>query len=194
VDADPKILIAAEKLLLERGYHQLVLADIATEANVALPAIQMHFPNKADILHAVLEKNSPEAAIRAAFRQLRQDTPEHMVRELFQKFLEILDAHSAFAAFAMIDAQATSGVYITTMFTRVASETAGYLNRLSTMHRVRPVSSIVLARTLASLMVGFVVTQQLAPQNAQFAMRVMPNDAWVDGMVNIFLHGILEDE
>ena len=57
IEADPRILDAAEKLFRLRGYHAVMLSDIATEAGVALPAVQSHFPDKDSVLEALLSIN-----------------------------------------------------------------------------------------------------------------------------------------
>lgn len=193
LEADPQILVAAEKLFTARGYHAVMMADVAREANIALPAVQTHFADKASLLAALMDQYSPQQELRTALLQLSSDTPQDMLRGAMQRFIEIFGARANFAKLAIIDIQVNQGAYIEAMFRDIASDAASFINRLSTMPGVRPVSSIMLARTLAALVIGFVVTQQLAPENAQFTMRVMPTKAWVDGISDILLHGILDD-
>lgn len=192
LEADPRILIAAEKLIKTRGYHAILLADVATEAGVPLPAVQSHYPDKEALLEALLEKYSPKQDIQDALRQLRMDNPEELVRQAIHRLIEIFNAHQNFANLALIDVQVNGGKYLALLFKDLAAEAASFINRLSNLPGTRPISSIMLGRAFASLLLGFIATQQLAPEGAQFAMRVYPTKTWVDGITEIFLHGVLE--
>jgi AcrR family transcriptional regulator len=193
-EADPKILEAAEKLFKARGFHAVVLADVARESGVALPAVQLDFPDTASLLRKLLDKHSPRQEIELALRQLRTDSPETLVRTAVEKFVTILNAHARFVELAVIDVQVNEGAYLAELFGEIAGEAASFINRLSTMHGTRPISSIMLGRVFASLLIGFIATQQLAPQSARYAMRVYPSKAWIEGLSDIFLYGILAHE
>jgi len=194
VEADPKILDVAERLLRERGYHSIVMADIANEAGVALPAVQSHFVDKDAIMQALLEKHSPKAEMLQALRQIRSNSAEDMVRDAMRLLIKIFNNHTSFAELAIIDVQVNDGAFITKFFSELTGEGASFVTRLAAMPGTRPMSSIMLGRAFASLLVGFMATQHVAPQMVQFAMRMFPQDAWVDGMADIFLYGILEPE
>jgi AcrR family transcriptional regulator len=194
VQADPKILDVAERLFKERGYHSIVLADIAEAAGVALPAVQSHYADKEAVMLALLEKHSPKAEMLAALRQIRSGSAEDMVRDAMRLMIDIFNRHNSFAELAVIDMQVNEGAYIAKIFSDLTSEGASFVMRLAGMPGMRPVSSIMLGRAFASMIVGFMATQHVAPQMVQFAMRMFPQDAWVDGMADIFLYGILEPE
>lgn len=194
IEADPKILDVAERLLRERGYHSIVMADIANEAGVALPAVQSHFADKDAIMQALLEKHSPKAEMLQALRQIRSSSAEDMVRDAMRLLIKIFNNHTSFAELAIIDVQVNDGAFITKFFSELTGEGASFVTRLAGMPGTRPVSSIMLGRAFASMLVGFMATQHVAPQMVQFAMRMFPQDAWVDGMADIFLYGILEPE
>ena len=192
IEADPRILDAAEKLFRLRGYHAVMLSDIATEAGVALPAVQSHFPDKDSVLEALLQQYDPSDRIRVALNTLHSNNAEELVREAVRELIAIFNEHVRFANLVMIDIQVNDGMYISSLFSSLASEAAGFINRLSNMPDTRPISSVMLGRAFASILIGFVATQQMAPQGAQFAMRIFPEKAWVDGITDIFLYGILE--
>ena len=194
VQADPKILDVAERLLKERGYHSIVLADIAEAAGVALPAVQSHYADKDAVMQALLEKHSPKDEMRQALRQISSGSAEDMVRDAMRLFIQIFSEHDRFAELAIIDMQVNEGAYIAQIFSDLTSEGASFVTRLSAMPGTRPISSIMLGRAFASMLVGFMATQYAAPQMVQFAMRMFPQAAWVDGMADIFLYGILESE
>lgn len=192
--AEAKILQAAEKLFRTRGYPAVTLADIATEAGIPIPALQSHYANPRALLFALLDQHSPYEALETALEGIRSDTAEGMIREGVGRLIHVFFEHLPFAHLAIIDLQVNNGAYTTELFNNLASLMIGYVNRLSNMPDVRPISSIMLGRVLASLLVGFVVTQQLAPEQAQLSMRIFPQQAWIDGITDIFLRGILEEQ
>ncbi len=192
IDADPQILDAAEHLFLSKGFHGVRLADIAHESGVGLPAVQMHFPTTAALLNALLQRRDPRADLRHALQQLSGATPEDMLRDAVERILQIMELNGQFVGLALMDTQVNQGQYLTNMFQDLTTDAANFMNRLSTMAGVRPISTMMLGRALAAMLIGFMATQQLAPPHAQFALRVFPQKAWVDGMTDILLHGILE--
>lgn len=194
-DADPLILEAAEKLFLTEGYSSVVLADVATESGVALPAILVYFPDTAALLQALLDKHSPRREIFLIIRSLRSaDSPEKLIRDALEKFINLFYHHQRFVELALIDLQVNEGDYLSKLFAELAAEAAGFINRLSTLRGTRPVSPIILGRAFASLLFGFMATQAFAPPAARHAMRVYPTKAWVDGLADIFLYGIVEQK
>jgi AcrR family transcriptional regulator len=51
-----KILDAAEKLLLEQGYHSLSLRNVAAAAGLSMSNLQYYFPNKDQMIQALMDK------------------------------------------------------------------------------------------------------------------------------------------
>ena len=47
--------------------------------------------------------------------------------------------------------------------------------------------------TLIAMLLGFVASEQAMPKLARVAMRLFPQRAWVDGVVDLMLYGVLED-
>jgi AcrR family transcriptional regulator len=53
------ILLAAEKLFAQRGYHAVSIRDIATEAGVPLALVGYHYGAKHELYHAIFESWRP---------------------------------------------------------------------------------------------------------------------------------------
>lgn len=194
LSAESRILDAAEQLFKSQGYHAVLLADIATSARVPLPALQTHYHDKKDILNALLDRSSPREEIRSVLTQISYDTPEDMVRNMIRQLLSVFDQHSGFMDLMIIDVQINDGNYMSALFSELAGSAASFINRLANLPGTRPISAVMLGRALASILIGFVVTQHLAPRPAKFAMRIFPEKAWVEGVADILLYGILETE
>lgn len=192
IPADPKILTAAEQLFLSKGFHQVLLSEVATASGVALPAVQMHFSNTTLLLLGLLKYRDPREDFRQALRQLHGATPEEIIRNAIEGLIIVSDQHQAFTRLLMMEVYANNGDYMTEFLQDLMGDAASFINRLSTMSGVRPISTIMMGRALAALLTGFMTTQQLAPPEAQFALKIFPQKAWVDGMTDILLHGILD--
>ncbi|MBZ0309418.1 MAG: TetR/AcrR family transcriptional regulator; helix-turn-helix transcriptional regulator [Anaerolineae bacterium] len=188
------LLDTADRLFQERGYEAVSLADVAAETHVEMAAVQQLYPDKQDILLALLERYSPRQALHQIFRQAKDKDVESLVRDTFMRLMTLLDSHPHFMTYAMLDVQVNEGSYLTGLMTEMAGDAVRFLNRLSGLPGMRPISPVLLGRAFAALVIGFVATQQFAPRPARFAMRIFPEKAWVDGMIDIFLYGILETE
>lgn len=188
------ILESAEKLFKQRGYYDVTLEDVAADANLPLPGLQKQYADKQDILYALLERHSPRQLLKKTLYQLKGDSAETLAREAFWQLIAVMEEHPIFMEYALLDVQVNNASYLTGLMTELAGEMVGFINRLSKMPEMRPISSVMLGRAFASLLIGFVATEQFAPRSARFAMRMFPQKAWVQGMVDIFLYGILESE
>lgn len=60
-----QILIAAERLFAEKGYHNVSMRAIANELNISVGNLTYHFPRKADLANALLEQELEEILIPA---------------------------------------------------------------------------------------------------------------------------------
>lgn len=193
IEVDPKILESALTLFKERGYYNTELSDIATRAEIPLPAVQSHFAEKDALLKALLTYYTPKSELQIALSQIRTDTGAGMVRDAMRRTLNILNDTPEFLDLAMIDVQVNGGSYISKLFGALTSEGVSFITRLSAMPNMRPVSSIMLGRAFVSLIIGFAMSERMAPEGAQFAMRVVPEEAWIDGMSDILLYGIMHE-
>jgi AcrR family transcriptional regulator len=59
-DTRDRILAAAERLFVERGYHPTTLQEIADRVGITKPALYHHFTSKAEILGNLLEPMTAE--------------------------------------------------------------------------------------------------------------------------------------
>src|SRR5689334_21338653 len=50
------ILQAAEEVLLERGYHEMVMDEIASRVGIAKGTLYLHFSRKEDLVYAIIER------------------------------------------------------------------------------------------------------------------------------------------
>jgi len=85
-----KILEAARRLLLQRGFHGAAMAEIAREAGVSRQAVYLHFSSKPELLVAVAEFADQEAGVPEILSRLSQaKTPVEIVNSGVTAYAEI---------------------------------------------------------------------------------------------------------
>jgi len=63
-DRKQAILLAAEKLFAQHGYHAVTIRDIAVEAGVPLALVGYYYGQKHELFHAIFERWSPSIEAR----------------------------------------------------------------------------------------------------------------------------------
>jgi len=83
------ILDEAEKLLVEKGYHETAIDEIAARAGVAKGTLYQHFPSKEALIQALFERNA-RLLEQAIERIMQQELPararlEHLLHYIYQE-------------------------------------------------------------------------------------------------------------
>lgn len=88
-DRKAAILLAAEKLFAQRGYHAVSLRQIAAEADVPLALVGYYYGAKHELFHAIFERWAPTITERLArLRQARMDGAQPSLTPIVQAFVE----------------------------------------------------------------------------------------------------------
>ncbi|TSH90596.1 TetR/AcrR family transcriptional regulator [Verticiella sediminum] len=89
-DRKQAILLAAEKLFAQRGYHAVSIRQIAKEADVPLALVSYYFGQKHELFHAIFASWSGTIAERLeALAEIgRAPTGEPRLRRIVQAFVE----------------------------------------------------------------------------------------------------------
>lgn len=85
-DRQLNILLAAEKLFAQHGFHGVSIRDIATEAGVQLALVYYYFGSKNDLYHAIFESWSGTIESRRA--QLDRVTADRRAPDLPERIIE----------------------------------------------------------------------------------------------------------
>ena len=87
-DTPSMILDAAEQLFADHGYDGTSLRDIADAVGVRVPSLYNHFPSKADLYRAVLDR-----AWLPLFDLIRTDGERGLGRNIIAESMALLIAH-----------------------------------------------------------------------------------------------------
>ncbi len=185
------ILDAAQRLFLSRGYNGTSMRDIARAAgNRAVAGIYNHFPTKEAIFTALIEEHNPYDDLLGVLEPIAaeaQTAPDYVARAL-SAVLRLMPRHYGFLQLAQIDLREFEGknlrrVLEDSVFPRVL----GLIQQVQRLPGMRPVEGVVWLRLMASLVIGFMITEQLA-LDTLFG-RISRED-WIAGFVDALLHGI----
>jgi hypothetical protein len=142
-----------------------------------------------DASHAGLIKD-----LETALDSVEGDTAEEIIRDAMHRAVKAIENNASVIEQAARDMQ-ISGDAFTTMLNslsvRLLPRAFALLARLKNTGQLRPVADMVLARTMVAMLIGFIATEQTIPRVTRIVMR---QRAWLDGMVDLLLYGILEDD
>ena len=188
------LLQAGLDVFIENGYSGVTLEQVAARAQVDVSTLKAQIPDKETLLHTLLKTYSPLDAMRAAIGSVEGESAEDIIRGAMRRLVQIIDEYPAFVDLAAIDVQANNGAYLASMSTELLPGLLRLFDRLKTTGQLRPAPDPVLARTLVALLMGYVISDKAMPKAVRVAMRLFPQRAWIDGMVDLLLYGILEDD
>ena len=204
---DDPILTAAAAIFREQGYASATFELVAQRARLSVEQVHSRFADKSALFAALLETTSPLPDLLIAFdtaqnnRQNAETDGEaaqadagEMLRDAMRLMVKAMQAHDEFLELAAIDMQVNNGAFVSGLTTQIVPKALELLKRLKATGQLRPVSDVILARTLVSLFMGFVLSERVMPQVARMAMRMFGQRAWIDGMVDLLLYGVLEDD
>ncbi len=188
------VLDTALNTFRRKGYADATLEEIAHAAQVDLAALQAQYPDKETLLNALLKVYNPADDFEAAINAVQGEHAEDMLRDVMRRMVEAAQKHDAYFELALIDSQVNNGSSLVALSTRLVPQANALLQRIKGTDELRPVSDLIIARTLISLLMGFIVSERAMPQIARMALRMFPQRAWIDGMVDLLLYGLLEDD
>jgi AcrR family transcriptional regulator len=188
-----RILSAAKELFLSLGYTATSMRQIAEAVGITPAAIYTHFSGKEELFDILLENAVPVEELFVVFENLESDTPEDCIKYTFHQMVELLSKHDDYMQLALIDAQERSGTSLRKFLPILLPEGIVYFQRLQeldpTSYHLRNLSPFLFIRALISLIGGYIMTEHVV---ASLRIPHLPDIDWEQGLMDIFLHGVLE--
>lgn len=184
------ILQAAHSLFIEHGYHGTSMRQIAHKAGVALGGIYNHFPSKESIFENIVLERHPFSEVLPAMLAAQGDCVEAWARDAASRMVAAMDERLDFLNLMFIELVEFKGKHLPALVERFMPEVMGFGQRfLKEQDRLRPIPVPILLRTFIGLFFSYVLTELMVAPNMppQFSQNSL------DFMVDIFLHGILEN-
>lgn len=146
---------------------------------------------------AEIERAALESVItdfEAALKAVPDAAADEMLRDAMRRLVDVSHRHESVLERLMLDPQFSNSSAMLLMTTRLLSSANELLSRVKATGQLRPLSDMIVARTLIAFLMGFIASERAMPQLARVAMRLFPQRAWIDGMTDVMIFGLLEDE
>ncbi|TMK87619.1 MAG: helix-turn-helix transcriptional regulator, partial [Actinobacteria bacterium] len=89
VDTATQILDVAERLVQERGFNGFSYADVATELGISKAALHYHYPGKAELGEALIERYAARFADALVAVDAREIDAAEKLRAYAQLYTEV---------------------------------------------------------------------------------------------------------
>jgi AcrR family transcriptional regulator len=186
------LIKAAHTLFLKHGFHGTSMRQIARKAGLAVGASYNHFVTKEALFAAVLDAHHPYHIIFPALENVTAETLEEFVRIVADKIrlsIEQAEAETQLLPLMLMELVEFRGQHLAQLAETILPLVMAFLQRVTLApHELRPLPAPIILRSLASLLVGYLLTGLVLKRSA--ALQAHDLD-WFGGMMDIYLHGIV---
>ena len=184
-----RIIRAAHRLFVERGYHGTSMRKIAERAGLALGGIYNHFAGKEDILAAVMVERNPYLDIVPALEAARGETAAELIRDAAAGMLAALANRPDDLQLMFIEIVEFKGQHFPQLFESLFPQMIGFAQKLVQVNgNLRPIPPPTLIRAFVGFFFAYFMTEWL--MGDQFLSK--SQQGAFDDFVNIYLYGILK--
>lgn len=184
---------AGFELFLTQGYHGTSMRQIADKAGLALGGIYNHFASKEEIFVAVLETYHPLKRILPKLGQAQGETVEEFVTDAARQIrTEVEGVVERVVPLALAELVEFQGRHLAQMINGALPTMLTFVQRFSERRgKLRRVPTPIMLRMFMATMAGYMLTEVVLQRAPVFRDMQL---SWFDGMIDIYLHGILEAE
>ncbi len=187
------IIKVAYALFVKKGFHGTSMREIADRADLALGGIYNHFENKEEIFAAVLDAYHPYRVILPALESVEGETIEDFVGSAAEGvWQQIEGAGARLLPLIFIEAVEFQGRHLGQLAQKLAPTLLGFFQRFAGKRgKLRPIPFPVMVRAFFGVFIAYMLTEMVAKN-----IPLLKDDKydWFGGMVDIYLHGILQPE
>jgi AcrR family transcriptional regulator len=187
------LIVAAHNLFLSKGYHGTSMRQIADQAGLALGGIYNHFANKEEIFAAVLEANHPYKRIMPALEKAAGWRIDEFVRDAAHRVKsEMAGSEEKIVPLAFIELIEFQGKHFAAIVEQFFPTMLAFVQKFGDRQgQLRDIPVPVVLRSFVVLIVGYLITEIILSRVP--AIKEMPVN-WFDGMIDIYLHGIVAQD
>lgn len=191
-----QILDAALSVFSEKGFALATTAEIARTAGIAEGTIYNYFPSKRELFVAVIQN----FIITVPLLELVDKLPRGNIAGTFTDIL-----HNRFR---LIESENISGIPV--LMGEIVRDPGlkalwaerflhPFLARMEKIYRavmasgkVRPIEPSILVRSIGGMLLGFLMLKMMEGDSSP--MNRLPREKVVDAMLDLILHGLLEED
>lgn len=188
-----RVLDAAKGLFLSQGYTATSMRQIAHIVGITPAAIYTHFSSKEEIFTTLLEDAAPFNSFLSLFETVQANNAEVLIARTLRSLIELFSSHEDYMRLALIDTQERDGSSLSHFLPKLFPAALSYHQRLLALgderSRLRDISPFLFMRTLISLMGGYIMSGRVLQSMKSLQI---PEADWEQGLVDIFLYGVLK--
>ena len=177
--------------MIKQGFAATSMRQIAAHSHVALGGIYNHFGSKEEIFRAIIEERHPFLQVLPVLRTVEGDSVEAYVRNAARTLVQQLERHPDFLNLMLIEIVEFKARHVPALFRKFLPQAAPLMQRLAPLQSsVRDIPAPVLARAFLGMFFSYYITEMLLG-------RAMPPEMSANAMdhfVDLFLHGVLEEQ
>lgn len=188
------ILNAAEQLILKQGYHGTSMRQIAAEAGIVVGGIYNHFAGKEAVFAALLERHQPYSDIVARLSELSGESAAELLARAARMIIDEALEDPVFIRLIFIDLQEFGGDTVFQLAVRMISGLVAFFAPLAASGQIRSDLPLpVLVRSFAGLVIFYVLSEVVAfvDGSPRFELPWATDIDWVEGMLDVYLNGVL---
>ncbi len=186
------ILSAAYDLIIRQGYAATSMRQIAQRSGIALGGIYNHFSSKDDVFRAIVEERHPFFQIVPILNAIPGTTIEDYVRNAAHTLVGELGRHPEFLNLMLVEIVEFKSNHVPLVFKKLVPMMMPIAEHISSLEgNLRPIPPFVLARAFLGMFFSYYITEVLLGRSVPPELR---QGNAMDHFVDIFLHGILEEE
>jgi AcrR family transcriptional regulator len=188
-----RLLEVAFDLFVRNGFHGTSMRQIADAAGLAVGGIYNHFGSKEEVFAAVLEANHPYRIVEAALQDVNVSTLEEFIRQASARVWQAVQGRkSQLMPLLFIEVVEFQGKHLSALAESLFPRVVKYVQRYDPVaeHR-RPLPDAVILRAFISLMAGHLMIETALGRSLVFQQT---DYAWLDSAVDIFLHGVFDNQ
>jgi len=186
------IVESAYALFLAKGYHGTSMRQIAERAGLALGGIYNHFASKEEIFAAVFDTHHPYHRVLPIFEDAHGETVKAFVHDAARRIeKEVVGFETKILPLMFVELVEFQGQHMAQLVQTFLPKAIGFVQRFTERRgKLRSTPLPIMLRMLISMFVGYLMTGIVLRQVPGFNNLSVD---WFDGMVDIYLHGILDE-
>jgi len=144
-----KILVAAETVFADNGYHDALIDEIGRRTSVSKGGIYFHFPSKEDLFFSVLDRLADRLVSKAESVTVPSDSPLERAQAALDSVLVSLAKRRRLARLLMVQGYSMGNSFErkrAQIFDRFADVIRHHLDAALAQGEIRPVDTALAAR------------------------------------------------
>jgi TetR/AcrR family transcriptional repressor of mexJK operon len=193
-DRRQQILDAAQQIFAQKGFEGASIKDLAKAAKISPGLLYWYFKDKTDLFVSLISERIEEAFGTLLPESVSFDLPpDEFLPQFGHFYIDLFEPPMNAALFKLMVANAQSFPSAvkqvrSNVIGRVLSTLQSYFERQIEAGRMRPCDTEMVTRTFMGSVVAFLLLRHVLQMELGRERSV---EAFVDGVTNVILHGIL---